>query len=63
MLAPHSTPPPPPAQGASGQRALSGKVRSYVPPDHSHGEQFPGRQAPTTQLSLFDAGVFAKLNT
>ena len=28
----------------------------YTPPDHSYGEQFPGKQAPSHQLSLFEAG-------
>lgn len=38
------------------QRAISGDVVEYVPTDHSHGEQFPGKQPITTQLSLFDTG-------
>jgi hypothetical protein len=38
------------------QTALAGVVSEYVTPDHQPGEQFPGRQPPTTQLSLFDAG-------
>jgi len=45
------------------QQALKGEVKEFVPPDHSWGEQFPGRQAPTTQLSLFEAGVVVKLPT
>ena len=45
------------------QHALSGEVREFVPPDHTYGESFPGRQAPTTQLSLFEAGVVVKLKT
>ena len=28
----------------------------YVAPDHSWGEKFPGRQAPTEQLTLFSVG-------
>lgn len=47
---------PPPADGLS-QLALKGQVREYVPPDHSRGERFPGKQSPTLQLSLFDSGV------
>ena len=43
------------------QQALKGEVQEFVPPDHRWGESFPGRQAPTTQLSLFDAGVFVKI--
>mgnify|MGYP004353713313 FL=1 len=39
------------------QLAIKGEVREYVPPDHTRGEQFPGKQLPTVQLSLFDAGV------
>ncbi len=45
------------------QQALRGKVREFVPPDHTYGESFPGRQTPTTQLSLFEAGVVVKLKT
>ena len=45
------------------QQALRGEVQEFVPPDHRWGESFPGRQAPTTQLSLFEAGVFVKLKT
>jgi len=41
----------------SSQLALRGAVREYVAPDHSYGESFPGKQAPTVQLSLFDAGL------
>jgi hypothetical protein len=39
------------------QLAIKGEVREYVVPDHSQGERFPGKQPPTVQLSLFDAGV------
>lgn len=39
------------------QTALAGVVREYVTPDHQPGEQFPGRQTPTTQLSLFESGI------
>ena len=49
-------PPPPPTDGFS-QLALKGQVRAYVPPDHRWGESFPGKQSPTLQLSLFEAGV------
>lgn len=38
------------------QTALAGAVNDYVSPDHQPGEQFPGRQPPTTQLSLFETG-------
>lgn len=39
------------------QTALAGVAREYVTPDHQPGEQFPGRQPPTTQLSLFESGI------
>ena len=39
------------------QTALAGEVGEYIAPDHSVGENFPGRQPSTVQLSLFDAGV------
>ena len=39
------------------QTSLAGVVREYVTPDHQPGEQFPGRQPPTTQLSLFESGI------
>ena len=45
------------------QKALRGKVMEFVPPDHTYGESFPGRQTPTTQLSLFESGVVVKLKT
>lgn len=32
-------------------------VRAYTPPDHSYGESFPGKQRPSTQLTLFSVGV------
>ena len=38
------------------QRSISGDVIEYTPTDHSYGEQFPGKQPITTQLSLFDTG-------
>lgn len=38
------------------QTALAGVVHEYVTPDHQPGEQFPGRQPATTQLSLFESG-------
>ena len=62
---PRSPLPPerPPRAPALEQQALRGEVREFVPPDHRWGESFPGRQTPTTQLSLFDAGVFVKLKT
>ena len=39
------------------QLSLTGSTRAYTPPDHSWGEQFPGKQAATHQLSLFESGV------
>lgn len=39
------------------QTALAGVALEYVTPDHQPGEQFPGRQPPTTQLSLFESGI------
>lgn len=48
--------PPPPADSFA-QLSLKGQVRQYVPPDHTWGEQFPGKQSPTIQLSLFESGV------
>ena len=53
---PEATRPPPPTDGFS-QLALKGQVREYLPPDHRWGESFPGKQSPTVQLSLFEAGV------
>ena len=29
----------------------------YQPPDHSWGDSFPGKQKPSTQLTLFAVGV------
>lgn len=60
---PPSLRPPPPADGFS-QLSLKGmtvKVREYVPPDHTWGEKFPGKQSRTQQLSLFDAGFKRQL--
>jgi len=54
---------PEPRVRALEQQALRGEVQEFVPPDHRWGESFPGRQAPTTQLSLFETGVFVKLQT
>jgi len=42
------------------QTALKGEVQVYVSPDHSWGANFPGRQPPTTQLSLFETGFKRK---
>ena len=56
---PPATRPPPPSDGFL-QLALKGEVRPFVTPDHSWGESFPGKQPPTQQLSLFDAGVKKK---
>ena len=60
---PTEPPPAPPRERVLEQQALKGEVREFVPPDHRWGESFPGRQTPTTQLSLFEAGVFVKLKT
>ena len=60
---PLEPPAAPPRERVLEQQALKGEVREFVPPDHRWGESFPGRQTPTTQLSLFDAGVFVKLKT
>lgn len=56
---PPSSPPRSPTLTPSAfmQLAIKGEVREYVVPDHSQGERFPGKQPPTVQLSLFDAGV------
>ena len=43
------------------QTALAGVAREYVTPDHQPGEQFPGRQPATTQLSLFESGIKRQL--
>ena len=56
---PQATHPPPPTDGFS-QLALKGQVHPYFPPDHRWGESFPGKQMPTVQLSLFEAGVKKK---
>ena len=45
------------------QIALRGEVKEYVTPVHTWGEQFPGRQTPTTQLSLFDSGVYVRVKS
>ena len=45
------------APAAFSQLAIKGEVQPFVIPDHSRGEQFPGKQMPTVQLSLFQAGV------
>ena len=45
------------------QLALRGEVKEYVTPVHTWGETFPGRQAPTTQLSLFDSGVYVTVKS
>ena len=42
------------------QLAIQGEVQAYVAPDHSRGEQFPGKQMPTSQLSLFETGFKRK---
>ena len=52
-----------PAAPVLEQQALRGEVKEFVPPDHTYGESFPGRQPPTTQFSLFEAGVVVKLKT
>lgn len=60
LPSPPSSPPPPerppPSDGFS-QLALTGRLCAYTTPDHSRGESFPGKQSPTLQLSLFEAGV------
>ena len=48
------------APAAFSQLALKGEAREYVAPDHSRGEQFPGKQLPTSQLSLFETGFKRK---
>jgi len=45
------------------QLALRGEVKEYITPVHTWGEQFPGRQTPTTQLSLFDSGVYVRVKS
>jgi len=42
------------------QTALMGEVADYVIPDHTAGENFPGPQPSTTQLSLFETGFKRK---
>ena len=42
------------------QTAIKGEVGEYVTPDHRPGECFPGRQLPTSQLSLFETGFKRK---
>ena len=55
LPSPPSSPPRSPTlvPAAFSQLAIKGEVREYVAPDHSRGEQFPGKQLPTSQLSLF----------
>ncbi len=48
------------APATFSQLALKGEVREYVVPDHSYGEQFPGKQLRTSQLSLFETGFKRK---
>ena len=48
------------APAAFSQLALKGEVREYVAPDHAPGEQFPGKQLSTSQLSLFETGFKRK---
>lgn len=50
----------PPPCAPLKQKALKGEVHPYVMPDHTLGESFPGRQPPTTQLSLFETGFKRK---
>ena len=33
---------------------------AYAQPDHTPGEQWPGRQPPTKQLSLFETALLAR---
>jgi len=56
--------PPADAAAASGPRfaqldlvTKDRAARVYAVPDHSLGEQWPGRQRATKQLSLFESGV------
>ena len=44
------------------QRALPGVVAAtaYTPPDHAPGEQWPGAQRPTRQLSLLELTSFRR---
>ena len=49
------------APAAFSQLALKGEVRAYVAPDHAPGEQFPGKQLRTSQLSLFETGFKRKV--
>jgi len=64
------TPSPPPTRPASPQDPLPSSryvqldlvtndrsAKEYITPDHSIGEQWPGRQKATKQLSLFESGV------
>ena len=51
---------PPPCAPLKQQALVDGAAREYVVPDHSYGESFPGRQPPTTQLSLFETGFRRK---
>ena len=66
---PPSQPSPKPttAHAAVAERAFQKLLRinydvhnpapEYTPPDHSWGESFPGKQRPSTQLTLFSVGV------
>ena len=50
----------PPCAPLKQKTLVAGEVQPYVIPDHSYGESFPGRQPPTTQLSLFETGFRRK---
>ena len=63
---PHPLPPPPtPIMTSKLTRSRSLEVhvdsnkdaREYEAPDHTLGETWPGKQRPSTQLSLFSVGV------
>jgi len=56
--------PPPDARGDAAPRKLlqinfdrNHPAPEYQPPDHSWGASFPGKQKPSTQLTLFAVGV------
>ena len=61
------SPPSRPPSNADTARAFQKLLRinydvrqpapEYTPPDHSYGETWPGKQRPSTQLTLFSVGV------
>lgn len=66
-LPPRPPPKPDAARTAVNERAFQKLLRinydvhhpapEYKPPDHSWGERFPGKQKPSTQLTLFSVGL------